>query len=341
MNKISIVVPIYKVEKYLEKCLDSIICQTYKNLEIILVNDGSPDRCKEICDDYCKKDHRVRVIHKENGGLSSARNAGIEIATGDYIGFVDGDDYIEKDMFETLYRLALEHNADVVECSLNIVEGKSSTSIHSNGEVEVGDNIYSLKRLLQFPYRNVAYNKLYKKEMFESLRYPNKLYEDGFVTYKIFHRIKKYVFIALPLYNYIKREESIMARQKQYSLKNLDGLEVQEERYEYLKKVVSDKSILSLARRHYFNQIIYHYSMLNKNKSIDPRGKYRNLIKDKISKNKEEFQNLPYLEEYIPIICAANYPKYIFNLIFVLFHLKKDFNQYINIIKIKTKQKLT
>ena len=114
MSKVSIVVPIYNVEKYLEQCIDSIINQTLKDIEIILVDDGSPDNCPQICDDYAKKDSRIKVVHKKNGGLSSARNAGIEVATGDYIGFVDSDDYIELDMYEKMYSIAIENNVDFV-----------------------------------------------------------------------------------------------------------------------------------------------------------------------------------------------------------------------------------
>ena len=114
MPKVSIVVPIYNVEKYLEQCIDSIINQTLKDIEIILVDDGSPDNCPQMCDEYAKKDSRIKVVHKKNGGLSSARNAGIEVATGDYIGFVDSDDYIELDMYEKMYNIAIENNVDFV-----------------------------------------------------------------------------------------------------------------------------------------------------------------------------------------------------------------------------------
>lgn len=114
---ISIIVPVYKVENYLSKCLDSMICQTYKNIEIILVDDGSPDNSGKICDDYAKKDSRIKVIHKENGGLSDARNAGLKIATGKYIGFVDSDDYISVEMYEKLYNQAKKEDADIACCN--------------------------------------------------------------------------------------------------------------------------------------------------------------------------------------------------------------------------------
>lgn len=114
---ISIIIPVYNVQNYLRECIDSVIAQTYKNLEIILVDDGSPDKSGEICDEYSKKDARIKVIHKENGGLSDARNVALDIAKGEYIGFIDSDDYVEKDMFETLHTLAVEHNAEISSIS--------------------------------------------------------------------------------------------------------------------------------------------------------------------------------------------------------------------------------
>ena len=118
--KISVIVPVYKVEKYLDRCVESIVNQTYKNLEIILVDDGSPDNCPVMCDEWAEKDERIRVIHKENGGLADARNAGMNIATGDYIGFVDSDDWIEPNMYEVLLKNALKYDADISRCGLSV-----------------------------------------------------------------------------------------------------------------------------------------------------------------------------------------------------------------------------
>ena len=115
---ISVIVPIYNVEKYLQKCVDSIINQTYKNLEIILVDDGSPDNCPKMCDDYAEKDSRIKVVHKENGGLSDARNVGMEVATGEYVSFIDSDDYISLDFYETLLETIVDNDSDVVECGV-------------------------------------------------------------------------------------------------------------------------------------------------------------------------------------------------------------------------------
>lgn len=143
MPKVSILVPIYNVEKYLEQCIESIINQTLKDIEIILVDDGSPDNCPQMCDNYAKKDSRIKVVHKKNGGLSSARNAGIEVATGDYIGFVDSDDYIELDMYEKMYIIAKENNVDFVMSDYCRVssEGKVKATL------DIDEGIYNKNKI--------------------------------------------------------------------------------------------------------------------------------------------------------------------------------------------------
>ena len=145
MSKVSIVVPIYNVEKYLKQCIESIINQTLQDIEIILVDDGSPDNCPQICDEYAKKDSRIKVVHKKNGGLSSARNAGIEVATGDFIGFVDSDDYIELDMYEKMYNIAKENHVDFVVSDYYKVsdKGKIITTIDMN------EGIYDKNRIIK------------------------------------------------------------------------------------------------------------------------------------------------------------------------------------------------
>lgn len=131
-KKISIIIPVYKVENYLERCVESVLNQTHQNLEIILVDDGSPDRCGKMCDLYSQKDNRIKVIHKENGGLSDARNVALDIATGDYIGFVDSDDYVEEDMFKTLYQLAEKYQADISSVSFYKVLGNQVISARNS-----------------------------------------------------------------------------------------------------------------------------------------------------------------------------------------------------------------
>lgn len=136
---ISVIVPVYNVEKYLDKCVDSIVNQTYKNLEIILVDDGSPDNCPKMCDNWAKKDKRIKVIHKENGGVSSARNVGIDNAKGEYIGFVDSDDWTEKKYIQKLYEVLIQENADIALCGYNRVTGANIEKININGTSEITD----------------------------------------------------------------------------------------------------------------------------------------------------------------------------------------------------------
>lgn len=237
--KISIIVPVYNVEKYLEKCINSILTQTYQNLEIILVDDGSMDNSGEICDEYAKKDERIKVIHKENGGLSDARNAGIEIATGKYIGFVDSDDYIGKDMYEYLIRLIQKENADISICGHKIVFQKEENNEIKgeilDEEIEIWDTKKAIVELLkQEKIHDYAWNKLYKKELFEKIRYPKgRKMEDLGTTYKLFDHSKVIVLGNQKKYFYLQREGSIV-NQKSLDL-YIDKFELTVERYQYLK----------------------------------------------------------------------------------------------------------
>ncbi|BCG60547.1 glycosyltransferase family 2 protein [Paenibacillus sp. URB8-2] len=209
---ISIIVPIYNVENYLRKCIDSILNQSFRNFELILINDGSPDNCPEICDNYAEIDSRVRVVHKENGGLSEARNFGIDIAKGDYIGFVDSDDWIEYDMFEVMYEQVIKYQADIVVCGRYEVFNNVATEFKEySGEVFIYNNKQSVSMLLEDKEINhFAWDKIYKKELFSSIRYPiGKYYEDIFTTHRLFIKSEKVVFVSRPKYYYLKRAESI------------------------------------------------------------------------------------------------------------------------------------
>ena len=162
---ISVIIPVYKVEKYLDRCLESIVNQTYKNLEIILIDDGSPDNCPAICDEYAQKDSRIKVIHKANGGVSSARNKGIDVATGDYIGFVDSDDWIEPDMYETLIKNAEQYNSDISRCSYVISESMSGQTSKSqdNGTIFLEDSIEMRRNQICSNCNANVWSGIYKK----------------------------------------------------------------------------------------------------------------------------------------------------------------------------------
>ena len=217
-STISVIIPIYKVHAYLSKCVESITAQTYGKLEIILVDDGSPDECPALCDAWALKDKRIKVIHKENGGLSDARNAGIEIASGDYILFVDGDDYIAPDMCEKLLTAIEDSDADMAVCSF-YWEYPDRQEIQPmsvlNGTVVSQSEILETWARFGGVEFVVAWNKLYRRELFftpEHIRYPvGRLHEDEFTSYRLLYAAKRVVFVDKPLYHYVQRGNSIMA----------------------------------------------------------------------------------------------------------------------------------
>lgn len=235
---ISIIVPIYNVEKYLKKCIDSILNQTYSNIEVILVDDGSPDNSGLICDNYAKKDKRIRVIHKKNGGLSDARNEGIKIAKGKYIGFVDSDDYIKKDMYEYLYNLISTLHCDISICNFIKVyeeENLENNIAFSNKKKELNSSEAIQYLLDDREIKSFAWNKLYKKDLFYDIKYPKNMnMEDVATTYKLFSKAKKIVVGNEEKYFYIQREGSILRSKN--SKYYIDYFEIFYERYNYIKK---------------------------------------------------------------------------------------------------------
>lgn len=248
--KLSVIVPIYKVEEYLECCLESIINQTYKELEIILVNDGSPDRCIDICNRYKNLDNRIIIINKENGGLSSARNKGLDVATGKYIAFVDSDDYIKVDMYENLIRIVEKEKADIVQCGFQ--------RVHEEGEVlnqwipKLG--ILNTKKEILNAYfeeggiHSVVWNKLYKKDLFKDIRMvEGRNNEDTMVTPEILLRANKVINIDSVYYNYLQRDNTIMS--SKFNEKKLD-------------KIYAGKYVISLCNRE-LKEYICHANVYN------------------------------------------------------------------------------
>ena len=239
---ISIIVPVYNVEQYLSRCIESLINQTYEQLQIILVDDGSTDTSGEICDNYEKKDRRIAVIHKENGGLSDARNTGLKFAVGSYIGFVDSDDWVELDMYELLLDKLLYYKADIAMCGADSVdsEGKRfsdgrTPGVTMNGEVTVWENEEIMKQHLSNKINAGVWNKLYKRSVIEGIEFPsNRLYEDVFTTYKFLHLSSRFVKINSHKYNYFQRDNSIC--KSKFTEKNFDSVFANEERYNFIKK---------------------------------------------------------------------------------------------------------
>lgn len=234
-GKVSVIVPIYNVEEYLPRCIGSIINQTYKNLEIILVDDGSPDNCPQMCDDYAERDARIKVIHKENGGVSSARNAGLEIVTGDYIGFCDPDDWIDGDMFETLMKYATEYDADIVRCDcyLEYCDGTHRHSGDGNDGVRIIDKEQALKETLYTNTNMAIWNKLFKAYLFERERFGNKICcEDWEINYRLIKNFDSLlsVYISEPKYHYFMRGNSATHKWNERAM--MDSFELFESIYD-------------------------------------------------------------------------------------------------------------
>lgn len=208
---ISVIVPVYNVEKWLNKCVDSILGQTHKNLEVILVDDGSPDRCGEICDEYAKKDARVKVIHKENGGLPDARNKGIDASIGEYIAFVDSDDYIASDMYEEMLAKMTEHGADMAVCGVYNISPYRSNISSVCDDVKVMTNDEAMEAYYSTQLIGCsACNKLYKNVLWKEFRFPKGICEDIRIFYKVLASTEKLVHIGKAKYYYNVRESSIM-----------------------------------------------------------------------------------------------------------------------------------
>lgn len=325
---ISVIVPVYKVEEYLNKCIDSIINQTYYNLEIILVDDGSPDRCGEICDTYANKDNRVVVIHKKNGGLSGARNAGLDAANGNYIGFVDSDDWIELDMYEKMLEAIQRKDADIAVCKFNVVRtssGDSGVNDENNSKIEllIGSSEALKIMYSQEPFDAAAWDKLYKRDLFDKIRYPLGIVgEDLATTYKLFDKADKIVYINEFLYNYNVMNQSIM--RSGFSEKKLQGLvsceeilRFTEEKYPVLVPYAKERLaaacrflVLDMVNTNYKNREI---EIMLRN-TLRKNLKY--FVKSKCKSNRDKL---------ITIMCAIS-PPFLRVLYIIKRNLRGDFN---------------
>ena len=228
---LSIVVPVYNVEKYLDRCVESIVNQTYTNLEIILVDDGSPDRCPWMCDEWVQKDSRIRVIHKQNGGAADSRNVGIEVAKGTYIAFVDSDDYIALNMYEIMIEAMQRNASQIACCARNVIKKNEIIEVHCiNGE-SVFNSAEAIRNMLLGEIIDESpCDKVYEKRLFQSIRFPNaEINEDIVVMPLLIDACQRIVHVGVPLYNYWQNSESVTrssySPKKRIMLKHLDDLE--------------------------------------------------------------------------------------------------------------------
>ena len=280
---ISVIVPIYNVEKYLARCVDSIVNQTYKNLEIILVDDGSPDRCPQMCDDYAEKDSRIKVVHKNNGGLSDARNAGMAVATGEYISFIDSDDYVSDDFFECLLDVMNKENSDIAECSVvKFYEDNRFDEFSDDLSVKTYDTQDAMSALIaENPFHQHVWNKLYKTELVKDIPYAvGKLNEDEFWTYQVFGRANKVSKLNKTMYYYFQRNSSIMG--VGYNIRRLDALEGKVNRQKYIENNFPELS--TQAKIDLYGSCMFAYQSVlkfmsgaDKEKALELIRKYRKM----------------------------------------------------------------
>lgn len=290
---ISIVIPVYNVEKYIRKCLDTVISQTYSNLEIIIVNDGSPDNSKKICEEYKNKDARIKIINQENGGLSSARNTGIDVATGEYIAFIDSDDFLDENFIKKMYDEVSVNDSDIICCDFYYIDEDNRKWIRTNKENKCYSNMEAIDDIIiGKQYTEImTWNKLYRLKLFidNNIRFPlGKLNEDNFTTYKLYYYANKISLINDRLYYYLQRTNSIM--NSTFNIKRLDILQVINESRNFFK----DKDI-DLNDKIDCYELAIHLNLLNKM----IRDKFNDIEKIKlvesIYKNRKKYMANKYI----------------------------------------------
>lgn len=262
---VSVIVPIYNVEKFLEKCLLSIKNQTFRNYEVLLIDDGSTDNSKKICEDFVKNDNRMKYFYKQNGGLSDARNYGLKYAKGNYLVFVDSDDYLEESFLATLYDGITKNNAEVSVCSfcLNDEKGNKLLDLSLNDSDAIIDGRELLRRTTE--YENgysytVVWNKMYRRELFKDLKFKyGRLYEDEWISHHLYLNVKKVYLIDIPLYHYVQRQKSITNSSLDFNKLNtqrefqLDRINLYRDKDEYLYQLANANYrswIVSMVYRH-------------------------------------------------------------------------------------------
>ncbi|HHT99528.1 MAG TPA: glycosyltransferase family 2 protein [Acholeplasma sp.] len=278
MSKISVIVPVYNTSKYLEKCLNSIRNQTYENIEIIVVNDGSTDNSLDILNEISKKDKRIKVISQENGGLSKARNTGLEHATGSYVGFIDSDDYIDPNMYETMLRAMKQNNVRLATSARMNVFDTYSTSLFTLDKETYLPIKEAYKSILTWKNMDVSFcDKLFDIELFKNKRFPlGKLNEDVYLLFELLNELDGIIHVAKPFYYYLQRGNSITT--SSFSLKKLDLLDANAS----VRKLVLDRfpDLIKFVNAYEYSGILYLYRLIRKsNAKKEYPNEYKRLRK--------------------------------------------------------------
>ena len=281
---ISVILPIYRVEEYLDRCVNSLLAQSYSNLEIILVDDGSPDRCPQLCDEWAKKDRRIRVVHKKNGGLSDARNAGFAVATGDLISFIDSDDWVEPAFFEILYEALTANDCDISSCEYRkVYEGESPAPTNSSYHCHILNQAETMSALIDNKVQQVVWNKLYRRRVIDGILFDvGKYHEDEFWTYQIMGNCQRLGVTDYVGLNYFQRADSIMG--ETYSKKRLDAVEAKARRQAYLDAQFPDLS--AKGKVNLLFTCLYHGQLAQKSLKGADRKTALGYLKSIISRNR-------------------------------------------------------
>ena len=289
---ISIIIPVYNKEKYIRETILSVINQSYSNLEIIIVNDGSTDTSKEICMEFQKKDDRIKLINTDNHGAGHARNIGIDIAKGKYISFIDADDYVDREYFNILYKMIIKYEADIAECKyIRVKQNENNAQNKKDDNIKLFNNIQKLEILYgedvsEYVNSVIMCNKLFKRELFENIYYPeNRVIDDEFVTYKLIYKSKKIVTTDRELYFYVQSVDSVM-RNNFKEKRVIDTIDVYDEVY----KFSMDNNIQEIQEEVLIRYLKYCIELAHKtklSKQIHKKDKVIKFIQDKFEEKKK------------------------------------------------------
>ncbi len=289
---ISVIVPVYKVEPFLDRCVKSILSQTYTNLEVILVDDGSPDNCPAMCDDWKNRDNRIKVIHKKNGGLSEARNVGMSMAVGEFISFVDSDDWIASEMLSHLINAIIKDNSDIAACSVEMIwENKTQRKLMTAKTNCVLNSLEAQKALIdESLLKHPVWYKLYRKDVIKDIPFRvGKYHEDVFWSYLVIGNSTRVSIVDYVGYFYTQRLDSIMG--ESYSIKRLDALEAYEERAIYMKVHFPELEVK--AKTAVLNACIYNGQMALRYLPLETRKQVFNTLNQIIRKNDLRLWDIP------------------------------------------------
>lgn len=265
---ISVVIPIYNVEKFLPPCIDSVLSQTYKNIEVLLIDDGSPDGCGQLCDNYMEKDHRIHVIHQENSGVAEARNHGLRAAKGEYLFFLDADDMLAPEALITLYRAAVGHSADIVS-GQNITIGEDAKAVPCDEAPGVDSRTMSAREAMRYYATKdwAPWNRLYKREIHQDIWFPHfKIHEDEAIKFLLLERCERVVEVGAVTYGYRNRSTSIT---KSTTTERIDMFRCCSENYIWLKAKYPDVALRFLD--HTIDTILYNIGAIYRNKKYSSK----------------------------------------------------------------------